>query len=74
MPYADNSSLPIPLRRHLPEHAQSLYREAFNHASDEYAAQKGRREEIAHRVAWSAVKKRFVKDATGMWRPIVASV
>ena len=65
MPYASNDALPPPLRRHLPEHAQDIYREAFNHAYESYAADP-RQEEIAHRVAWAAVKKRYVK-ADGDW-------
>ena len=65
MPYASNEALPPSLRRHLPEHAQDIYREAFNHAYDSYAADP-RHEEIAHRVAWAAVKKRYVK-VDGDW-------
>jgi cation transport regulator len=34
MPYANNDDLPASVRNHLPEHAQSIYREAFNHAFD----------------------------------------
>ena len=32
MPYASNGELPASVRNHLPEHAQDIYREAFNHA------------------------------------------
>jgi cation transport regulator len=44
----------------LPEHAQSIYREAFNHA---FAAHAGdpRQEEAAHRIAWAAVKRSYEK-------------
>jgi cation transport regulator len=50
---------------HLPDHAQDIYREAFNHA---YAARPGdvRQEEAAHRIAWAAVKRSYVK-AGGSW-------
>jgi len=65
MPYAANADLPLPVRRHLPEHAQDIYREAFNHAFANYAGDP-RREEIAHRTAWAAVKRRYVK-ADGDW-------
>jgi len=65
MPYASNDDLPLALRRHLPGHAQDIYREAFNHAYKSYAADP-RQEEIAHRVAWAAVKKRYAK-ADGDW-------
>ena len=38
MPYRTNLDLPEPVRSHLPEHAQDIYREAFNRA---YAANAG---------------------------------
>ncbi len=60
MPYLVNEDLPIRVRRHLPDHAQDIYREAFNHARDTYAGDP-RREEISHRVAWAAVKKVYVQ-------------
>ncbi|SDI33953.1 ChaB family protein [Paraburkholderia phenazinium] len=67
MPYSFNADLPAPVRNHLPEHAQDIYRNAFNHA---YAAHAGesRQEEIAHRIAWAAVKRSYVKQA-GTWVP-----
>jgi cation transport regulator len=60
MPYPMNADLPISVRAHLPEHAQDVYREAFNHA---YAAHAGesRQEEAAHRIAWAVVKRSYVK-------------
>ncbi|HTZ77135.1 MAG TPA: ChaB family protein [Stellaceae bacterium] len=70
MPYARNADLPAPVRNHLPAEAQEIYREAFNHAWDEYGSREpARREEIAHRVAWSAVKRKYYK-ADGQWLPI----
>ena len=60
MPYPTNQELPPAVRNHLPEHAQDIYRQAFNHAWDEYA-EEPRREEAAHRVAWAAVKRGYVK-------------
>ena len=60
MPYVVNEDLPPAVRNHLPHHAQDIYREAFNHAWNEYAHDP-RHEEIAHRVAWAAVKKAYVK-------------
>ena len=69
MPYLTNADLPPSLRRRLPEHAQDIYRSAFNNAWDRYGdSNPERREEIAHRVAWSAVKKRYCK-ADGVWIP-----
>ena len=46
---------------HLPEEAQAIYREAFNHAWTSYANDT-RHEEIAHRVARAAVKRKFHKQ------------
>ena len=51
------------MRDHLPDHAQTIYREAFNHAWVQYARDPAH-EEIAHRVAWSAVKRKYRKPAT----------
>jgi cation transport regulator len=62
MPYALNQDLPQSVRRHLPPHAQDIFRSAFNHAWETYgAAEPDRIEEIAHRVAWAAVKRRYRK-------------
>jgi cation transport regulator len=60
MPYTSNTELPVGVRRHLPGPAQSIYREAFNHAWVTYAGDP-RQEEIAHRVAWAAVKRKYQK-------------
>lgn len=60
MPYLTNDDLPPSVRNHLPDHAQAIYREAFNHAWEQYAIDP-RGEEIAHRVAWAAVKKGYLK-------------
>ena len=72
MPYARNLDLPPSVRAHLPQEAQDIYRETFNHAWKQYAkGQPERIEEIAHRVAWSAVKRRYRKS-DGEWIPISA--
>ena len=60
MPYATNSDLPESVRHSLPHHAQDIYRATFNSAFKTYADD-ARREEIAHRIAWAAVKKRYAK-------------
>jgi cation transport regulator len=60
MPYADISDLPASVRSRLPTHAQEIYRAAFNNAWEEYAI-RADREVLAHKVAWSAVKKRYMK-------------
>jgi len=70
MPYATNEDLPHPIRAHLPAHAQDIYRGAFNSAWTNYRDRPAKeREEIAHRVAWAAVKRRYRKDGE-RWVPI----
>jgi cation transport regulator len=62
MPYATNEDLPPSVRAHLPPHAQDIFRETFNSAWQSYgASQPERREEIAFRVAWAVVKRRYRK-------------
>lgn len=68
MPYASIQDLPQAIRDHLPVLAREIYRAAFNAAWHEYAERGERREEIAHRVAWAAVKHRYRKDGN-MWVP-----
>jgi cation transport regulator len=71
MPYGSIQELPDSVKGNLPEHAQEIYKEAYNSAWDEYADPSDRRgdasrEETAHRVAWSAVKEEYEKD-NGRW-------
>jgi cation transport regulator len=60
MPYSSNAELPPSIRRRLPDHAQDIFRAAFNSA---YAAHWNdpRREEAAHRIAWAAVKRSYAR-------------
>jgi cation transport regulator len=67
VPYNANSDLPQSVREHLPDHAQTIYREAFNHAWQQYVRVSAD-EAIAHRVAWSAVKRKYRK-AGDRWVP-----
>ncbi|MGO9004950.1 MAG: ChaB family protein [Beijerinckiaceae bacterium] len=67
MPYLTNADLPVNLRHILPDHAQDIFREAFNHAFAAHAGE-GRQEEAAHRIAWAAVKRSYVKTAAGWVR------
>jgi cation transport regulator len=60
MPYATNADLPPSVRSHLPEHAQDTYREAFNHAFAAHAGE-ATQEQTAHRIAWAAVQRCYVK-------------
>lgn len=74
MPYTSTSELPESVRNVLPAHAQDIYKEAFNSAYDEYKDKDERRddasrEEVAHRVAWGAVKKVYEKGDDGKWHP-----
>ncbi|MGB3268954.1 MAG: putative cation transport regulator ChaB [Rhodanobacter sp.] len=73
MPYSSISNLPDSVRDNLPRHAQEIYKEAFNSAWEEYADKDERRgdesrEEVAHKVAWSAVKQKYEKDGDGDWQ------
>ncbi len=74
MPYESIKDLPERVRNVLPEHAQEIYRAAFNNAWGEYKEPQerklgGTREETAHAVAWSAVEKEYEKDPkTGQWK------
>lgn len=68
MPYATNADLPAAVRHPLPPHAQDIYRAAFNHAFAAHAGEPGQ-DEIAHRIAWAAVKRSYVKDGD-RWVPL----
>ena len=55
MPYDNLKELPDSVRDNLPEHAQEIYKEAYNSAWDQYKDPEDRRgdasrEETAHRV------------------------
>jgi cation transport regulator len=65
MPYADNTDLPPPVRHVLPDHAQDIYRAAFNHAWQQH---NGPDEATAHRIAWAAVKRSYRK-VDDVWVP-----
>ena len=64
MPYATNTDLPVAVRRNLPQHAQDIYRAAFNAAYNRYGP---KREAIAQRIAWAAVKRSYVQRGMGIW-------
>lgn len=67
MPYASVRDLPAFVHDHLPAHAQEIYRSAFNNAWVEYEDRgPARREQLAHRVARSAVKRKYEK-AGDLW-------
>jgi cation transport regulator len=62
MPYDKLTDLPDSVRNNLPEHAQEIYKEAYNSAEDQYGE-----ESRAHRVAWSAVEQKYEKNDRGNW-------
>lgn len=65
MPYQSLSELPRQVKNNMPKHAQEIYKEAFNHAWEQYKDpedRNGSREEVAHKVAWSAVKEKYKKQ------------
>ena len=72
MPYQDTNDLPDNVKHVLPEHAQVIYKEAFNSAWDQYKDKDERRddasrEETAHKVAWAAVKNSCEKGDDDKW-------
>jgi cation transport regulator len=67
MPYRSNADLPASVKTHLPDHAQDIYREAFNHAYAAHAGEAGQ-EQRAHMIAWGAVKRSYVKSGL-VWVP-----
>ncbi len=74
MPYRTTAQLPASVKGALPRHAQAIYKEAFNHAWQQYEDPDERRddasrEEVSHRVAWGAVKERFEKGEDDEWHP-----
>ncbi|KAJ9432801.1 cation transport regulator [Candidatus Pantoea symbiotica] len=74
MPYSSNKELPDSVRHVLPAQAQTIYQEAFNSAWDQYKDPDDRRgeesrEEVAHKVAWAAVKHEYSKGDDDKWHP-----
>ncbi|MBD8105372.1 putative cation transport regulator ChaB [Erwinia persicina] len=72
MQYNNRSALPDSVRHVLPAHAQDIYLEAFNSAWDQYKESEDRRgddsrEEVAHKVAWAAVKHQYQKGDDDKW-------
>ncbi len=72
MPYNNRDELPEQVQEALPADAQDIYKEAYNSAYEQYADPDDRdgdasREEVAHRVAWSAVKNKYEKNDNGDW-------
>jgi cation transport regulator len=73
LPYDKIDELPKSVRDNLPNHAQEIFKEAFNNAWNEYKRPQDRkgnatREETSFKVAWAAVKQNYHKDKSGNWR------
>ena len=58
----------------LPSHAQEIFKEAHSSALEQYkdpdkrrGGKKESKEEVAHKVAWSAVKKKYKKGEDDKW-------
>ncbi|MGX8013515.1 ChaB family protein [Mesorhizobium sp. ORM8.1] len=69
MPYATERGS-FTVRQGAPAlHAQEIFRAAFTNAWDEYADRGEGREEVAHRLAWAAVKRLYRKQGRN-WVPI----
>lgn len=66
MPYSNNRQLPRSVKNQLPKHAQDIYREAYNNF-DYYNSDLDDVEERAHKVAWSAVKRKYRRGKNGYW-------
>jgi len=63
MPYNSNSDLPDSVKGVLPDHAQTIFRSAFNAAFKEYDGD----EERCMKVAWAAVKSKYKKGEGDKW-------
>ncbi|MBC8171423.1 MAG: ChaB family protein [Anaerolineae bacterium] len=64
MPYRNVRDLPNSVQFNLPDHAQEIYKQAFNSAWEHFQELEDRRgdytrEEKAHIAAWTAVKSQY---------------
>jgi cation transport regulator ChaB len=70
MRHNSKNDLPVTIRA-LPEGAQEIYLEAYNHAWDESGgdhASNMARDSVAHRRAWAAMKQEYEQSwETGEW-------
>ncbi|WP_462269665.1 ChaB family protein [Desulfobacter sp.] len=73
MPYKNLNDLPKSVRQVLPKHAREIYLAAFNNAWEQYEDPEERqgndsREEVSHKIAWTAVKQKYKKGEHN-WQP-----
>jgi cation transport regulator len=73
MSYETIEDLPSDLRAILPREAQELYLDVYQRSWETYEEEQGGdmgQESVAHRDAWSAVRREYVKDeGSGRWYP-----
>ena len=72
MPFNKKTDLPESVQHVLPAHAQDIWKEAYDSAYDQYKDPDDRRgddsrEEVAAKVAWSAVKDKYEKGDDEQW-------
>ena len=65
MQYDKKQDLPEGVRNNLPDHAQDIYKSAYNSAHEDHKDEEDT-ESTAHRIAWSAVKQSYEKTG-GSW-------
>ncbi|OGT30199.1 MAG: cation transport regulator ChaB [Gammaproteobacteria bacterium RIFCSPHIGHO2_12_FULL_35_23] len=70
MPYNSVNDLPNNIKDNLLLQAQKIYQKAFNNAWEQFKEAKKRcnnssQEEVSHKVAWSAVEKKYHKSPQG---------
>ena len=74
--FKSTDDIPENLKGILPPHAKHIYMKAHNRALLEYQDPKTRKfggnlSEVANRVAWAAVKTKYIKDENnGIWKPL----
>jgi cation transport regulator len=71
MIYSTVTELPKTIRDELPEHAQEIYRAAYNLTVEEHRAadhSEHKLQEMADQAAWQRVKMEYEQDDTGQWR------
>lgn len=64
--YDQKSELPSGVANNLPDHAQDIYLSAYNSAFEDHEDEDDAKQ-IAHRIAWSAVKQSYEKSSSGNW-------
>lgn len=63
MPYNKTNDLPDRVKDNLPVHAQEIFMNTFNNAWEKYDQD----EVICNKIAWSAVKREYIKNYTSKW-------